>query len=99
MSTDPPSLLSLTIDSALLHISRFPDLSTIPDHLLLELFLRTLSAGKLNEKNLKLFIATDSEEILSLIQKLNIQPVLTPVLPTSKSFLNSDALISWFSFE
>ncbi|KAH0679502.1 hypothetical protein KY290_021597 [Solanum tuberosum] len=43
---------------------------------------RTLRAGKLNEKILKLFIATGKEEILSLIGAFNIQCVLTPVLPT-----------------
>lgn len=47
---------------------------------------RTLRAGKLNEKILKLFIATGKEEILSLIGAFNIQCVLTPVLPTSKCF-------------
>lgn len=49
---------------------------------------RTLRAGKLTERILNLFIATEKEEVLSLIQALNIQHVLTPVLPTSKSFLN-----------
>uniref|UniRef100_M1C4C0 Uncharacterized protein n=1 Tax=Solanum tuberosum TaxID=4113 RepID=M1C4C0_SOLTU len=44
--------------------------------------VRTLRAGKLNEKILKLFIATGKEEILSLIGAFNIQCVLTPVLPT-----------------
>jgi hypothetical protein len=31
----PPSLLSLTLDSALLHIA---DLSQLPDHLVIDLF-------------------------------------------------------------
>lgn len=48
---------------------------------------KTLRAGKLTEKILNLFIATDKEEILSLIQALNIQHVFTPVLPTSMSCL------------
>uniref|UniRef100_A0A3Q7G4R0 Uncharacterized protein n=1 Tax=Solanum lycopersicum TaxID=4081 RepID=A0A3Q7G4R0_SOLLC len=134
MRTDPPSLLSLAIDSALLHISSYSDLSFLPEHILEDLFLteerkevgfelfqkrfryhistnfnyldivvslfyfsaihhmldfqpvnlwqRTLRAGKLNEKILKLFIATGKEEILSLIGAFNIQCVLTPVLPT-----------------
>lgn len=43
---------------------------------------RTLRAGKLTEKILKLFVATGKDEILSLIQALNIQHVHTPVLPT-----------------
>lgn len=47
---------------------------------------RTLRAGKLTEKILKLFVATGKEEILALIESLNIQLVLTPVLPTSKKF-------------
>ncbi|GFS30153.1 hypothetical protein Acr_00g0010470 [Actinidia rufa] len=83
----PPSLVSLAIDAAVLNLSRFSDLSPIPDHILLDLFLRTLRAGKLTEKILKLFIATGNDEVLSLIQALNIQHVLTPVLPTSKSIL------------
>ncbi|GFZ05925.1 hypothetical protein Acr_18g0000950 [Actinidia rufa] len=78
----PPSLVSLAIDAALLNLSHFSDLSTIPDHILLDLFLRTLRAGKLTEKILKLFIATGNDEVLSLIQALNIQHILTPVLPT-----------------
>ncbi|KAF3336311.1 hypothetical protein FCM35_KLT18897 [Carex littledalei] len=78
----PPTLLSLTIDSALLHISRFCDLSPIPDPILIQLFLRTLQAGKLTEKVLKLFIDTGSEEIQTLVHSLNIKPILTPVLPT-----------------
>uniref|UniRef100_K3ZEW3 Uncharacterized protein n=1 Tax=Setaria italica TaxID=4555 RepID=K3ZEW3_SETIT len=54
----PPSLLSLTLDSALLRIAHIADLSSIPDHLVIDLFRRTLSAGKLTEKVLKLFLAT-----------------------------------------
>lgn len=83
---DPPSLLSLAVDSALHNISHFADLSPLPDHVLLDLFLKTLQAGKLNEKILKLFIATDCDEILALIKKLKIRPILTPVLPTRCGF-------------
>ncbi|PIM97252.1 hypothetical protein CDL12_30278 [Handroanthus impetiginosus] len=79
---NPPSLLSLAIDSALRNFSQIDDLSFLPEHILLELFLRTLKAGKLNEKILKLFVATGKEEILSVIQALNIQHVMFPVLPT-----------------
>ncbi|TKY65371.1 UDP-arabinopyranose mutase 5 [Spatholobus suberectus] len=78
----PPSLLSLTIDSAVLNLSDISDLSSIPDHILLDLFLRILKAGKLTEKVLRLFIATGKGEVLSLVQALNIQHILTPVLPT-----------------
>ncbi|KAJ9186092.1 hypothetical protein P3X46_005633 [Hevea brasiliensis] len=77
-----PSLLSLAIDTAVLHLSHFSDLSPLPDHILLDLLGRTLKAGKLNEKVLNLFMATGKDEILSVIQALNIQHVLTPVLPT-----------------
>jgi reversibly glycosylated polypeptide/UDP-arabinopyranose mutase len=35
----PPSLVSLTIDSAVLNLSDISDLSPIPDHILLDLFL------------------------------------------------------------
>ncbi|KAI4302028.1 hypothetical protein L6164_035249 [Bauhinia variegata] len=123
----PPSLLSLTIDSAVLNLSDISDLSPIPAHILRELFLvylflflfnclqivcslffnfdfasrlvdashsvcpylcalllleRILKAGKLTEKVLKLFVATGKDEVLSLIQELNIQHIVTPVLPT-----------------
>lgn len=78
----PPTLLSLAIDSALLNISHIPDLSAVPDPILVELFLRTLSAGKLTEKVLKLFLATGNEEILYFVQSLNIRQILVPVLPT-----------------
>lgn len=43
---------------------------------------RTISAGKLTEKVLKLFLATDCEEIVLLVQLLNIKQPLVPVLPT-----------------
>ncbi|XP_051140052.1 uncharacterized protein LOC127257647 [Andrographis paniculata] len=120
---NPPSLLSLTIDSALGNLSRISDLSFLPEHILLELFViivtqlaalciflkvmslefdigvclsvgevqarpsyaisgRTLKAGKLNEKILKLFLATGKEEILSVIKAFNIRHELLPVLPT-----------------
>ncbi|GMI94216.1 reversibly glycosylated polypeptide 5, reversibly glycosylated protein 5 [Hibiscus trionum] len=72
-----PSLLSLTIDSAVLN------LSSLPDHIVIDLFLRTLRAGKLNERVLKLFIATGKDEVFSLIQALNIRVTVTPVLPTT----------------
>lgn len=79
---NPPTLLSLAIDSAVLNFSQISDLSFVPEHILLELFARTLGAGKLNEKILKLFIATGKEEILSVIESLNIRQILVPVLPT-----------------
>ncbi|XP_017418407.1 probable UDP-arabinopyranose mutase 5 isoform X3 [Vigna umbellata] len=79
----PPSLLSLTIDSAVLNLSDISDLSSIPDHILLDLFLRILRAGKLTEKVLRLFIATGKDEVISLVEALNIRHVLTPVLPTT----------------
>lgn len=78
----PPSLLSLTIDKAVPNLSLFSDLSPLPDHILLDLFLRTLKAGKLNEKVLKLFMTSGKDEVLVLIQTLNIKHILTPVLPT-----------------
>ncbi|XP_058183226.1 probable UDP-arabinopyranose mutase 5 isoform X2 [Rhododendron vialii] len=86
----PPSLVSLAIDAALINnLSNFSDLSPIPEHILLDLFLRTLRAGKLTERILNLFIATGKEEVLSLIESLNIQHVLTPVLPT-KSIMDNE---------
>ncbi|KAJ8753631.1 hypothetical protein K2173_025622 [Erythroxylum novogranatense] len=78
----PPSLLSLTIDSAVLHLSNFSDLSFVPDHVLLDLFSRTLKAGRLNQKILNLFISAGKDAVITRIRELNIQPLLTPVLPT-----------------
>ncbi|KAK8507484.1 hypothetical protein V6N13_141507 [Hibiscus sabdariffa] len=72
----------LIINSAVLNLSNFTDLYPLPDHILVELFLRTLRAGKLTERVLKLFIATGKDEVFSLIQALNIQVTVTPVLPT-----------------
>lgn len=79
---NPPTLLSLSIDSALNNFSHISDISFLPEHILLELFVRTLKAGKLNEKILNMFVATGKEEILSVIEALNIQHILLPVLPT-----------------
>ncbi|PWZ41809.1 hypothetical protein Zm00014a_006777 [Zea mays] len=101
----PPSLLSLTLDAALLRIANIADLSHLPDHLLIDLFRvvdlvnatqnewiygksvmivgkRTLSAGKLTEKVLKLFLATGCEDIILAVRLLNIKQPLVPVLPT-----------------
>ncbi|KAL4578878.1 hypothetical protein LXL04_015009 [Taraxacum kok-saghyz] len=88
----PPSLLSLAIDAALFNLPNISDLSFLPEHILIDLFLvqiistpvisRTLKAGKLNPRILKIFVATGNEEILSMIRALNIQLVLTPILPT-----------------
>ncbi|CAA6659825.1 unnamed protein product [Spirodela intermedia] len=63
----PPSLLSLTVDAALLRIAHITDLTAVPEPILLELFRKTLHAGKLTEKILKLFIATDNENILNFV--------------------------------
>lgn len=79
---NPPSLLSLSIDSAVPNLAHFSDLSPLPDHILLDLILRTLRAGKLNEKVLKLFLATGKDEVLAFIKTLKIRPVHVPVLPT-----------------
>ncbi|WCJ26758.1 hypothetical protein M5689_008552 [Euphorbia peplus] len=78
----PPSLLSLAVDTAVYHLSNFSDLSALPDHILLDLFHKTLKAGKLNEKVLNLFMSTGKDEVLSVIQALNIRHVFTPILPT-----------------
>jgi hypothetical protein len=79
---NPPSLLSLSVDSALHNLSHISDLSPLPEHILLDLFLKTLKAGKLNERVLKLFIATGKDEVLALIQSLNIREIIAPVIPS-----------------
>ncbi|PON36597.1 hypothetical protein TorRG33x02_348980 [Trema orientale] len=67
-----------SFDSALLNLSHISDLSPLPEHILLDLFLKTLKAGKLNQKVLKLFIATGKDEVLALIQALNIREIVDP---------------------
>lgn len=57
---------------------------------------RTLRAGKLTERVLQLFIDTGKDEVFSLIQALNIRVTLTPVLPTSKSFLEFQIFAFFF---
>ncbi|KAI3904318.1 hypothetical protein MKW92_016625 [Papaver armeniacum] len=78
----PPSLLSLSIESGIRNISRIPDLSSLPDHVVFDLFQGTVREGKLNDKILKVFIATDNKEVLTYIQRLGIKRVVLPVLPT-----------------
>ncbi|KAH1031130.1 hypothetical protein J1N35_043304, partial [Gossypium stocksii] len=65
------------------NLSNITDLSSLPDHILIELFLRTLRARKLTERVLKLFIATGKDEAFSLIQVVNIQVTVTHFLPTT----------------
>ncbi|KAF8048448.1 hypothetical protein N665_2508s0003 [Sinapis alba] len=78
----PPSLLSLTVNAAVLNISRINDLSHLPDHIVLDLFARTLKAGKLNERVLRVFMASGNEEVVSIIDALKIKIDLTPIVPT-----------------
>uniref|UniRef100_M4E5M8 FBD domain-containing protein n=1 Tax=Brassica campestris TaxID=3711 RepID=M4E5M8_BRACM len=78
----PPSLLSLTVNTALLNISRINDLSHLPEHIVLELFERTLKAGKLNERVLRVFMGTGNEEVLAIIAALKIKIDLSPIVPT-----------------
>jgi hypothetical protein len=86
MRSPPPSLLSLTVNAAVLNISRINDLSHLPDHIVLDLFARTLEAGKLNERVLRLFMASGNEEVLSVIDALKIKINVSPILPTRKFF-------------
>ncbi|KAJ0263009.1 Uncharacterized protein HA466_0034480 [Hirschfeldia incana] len=78
----PPSLLSLTVNAAVLNISRINDLSHLPDHIVLDLFERILKAGKLNERVLRVFMASGNEEVLAVIDALKIKIDLTPIVPT-----------------
>ncbi|CAK9212128.1 unnamed protein product [Sphagnum jensenii] len=78
----PPSLLHLSINTAVSNIQRLSNLSCIPDYIVEDLFLRTLAAGKLTEPVLQMFLATGNEEVLHTVQLLRIKPVLKPVLPT-----------------
>eukprot|EP00249_Psilotum_nudum_P008898 c21580_g1_i2 orf=278-619(-) len=77
-----PSLLSLTIDAAVLNIHHLTNLNAIPDAIVLELFQKTLAAGKLTESVLKVFMATGNEQVLGVVKALDIRPVLKPILPT-----------------
>ncbi|KAJ0250845.1 Uncharacterized protein HA466_0132700 [Hirschfeldia incana] len=83
MRNPPQSLLSLTVNAAVLYLSRINHLSHLPDHIVLELFARTLEAGKLNERVLRLFMASGNEEVLSAIDALKIKiDVVAPIIPT-----------------
>ncbi|KAI4963209.1 hypothetical protein ZWY2020_016979, partial [Hordeum vulgare] len=83
-------ILCLLVNSVIIMWLALSPRSTIPWHLktccsiassLTSTLPRTLSAGKY-EKVLKLFLATECEEIILLIQLLNINQPLIPVLPT-----------------
>ncbi|GLJ27888.1 hypothetical protein SUGI_0547500 [Cryptomeria japonica] len=77
-----PTLLNLTIDTAVSNIHRIGSLNSIPDHIVVELFTKTLSAGKLTERVLRIFVATGNEYVLGCVKAFNIQPILRPILPT-----------------
>ncbi|KAG0590714.1 hypothetical protein M758_1G116300 [Ceratodon purpureus] len=78
----PPSLLHLTLVTAVLHIHRFTDLSAVPDHLVFLLFQKTLAAGKLTDYVLRMFVATGNEDVLQLVKALGVRRVMKPILPT-----------------
>ncbi|CAK9262202.1 unnamed protein product [Sphagnum jensenii] len=78
----PPSLLHLSISTAVSNIQRLSNLSCIPDNIVKDLFVGTLDAGKLTEPVLHMFLATGNEEVLHIVQGLGIRPILKPVLPT-----------------
>ena len=48
---------------------------------------RTLKAGKLNERVLRVFMATGNEDVLATIAALKIKIDLTPIVPTRKSLV------------
>ncbi|KAI5077317.1 hypothetical protein GOP47_0007141 [Adiantum capillus-veneris] len=79
---DPPSLLNLAISAAVLNVHHIPNLDSIPDAIVVDLFKKTLASGKLTESVLKVFMATGNTEVLSIVKGLNIQPIYLPVLPT-----------------
>ncbi|XP_024374010.1 uncharacterized protein [Physcomitrium patens] len=81
----PPSLLDLTLVTAVVHIHRFSDLSSVPDYLVYELFQKTLAAGKLNDHVLRMFLGTGNDEVFQLVEALKIRPVIKPILPTRES--------------
>ncbi|KAI5016930.1 hypothetical protein ZWY2020_037308 [Hordeum vulgare] len=70
------------ISCPLLRVAHRCILTRNDSYIVAGMFLRTLSVGKLTEKVLKLFLATDYEEIILLVQLLNIKQPLIPVLPT-----------------
>uniref|UniRef100_A0A0A9ENY6 Alpha-1,4-glucan-protein synthase n=1 Tax=Arundo donax TaxID=35708 RepID=A0A0A9ENY6_ARUDO len=54
----PPSLLSLTLDSALLRIAHIADLSHLPDHLVIDLFRVGTPAPPSASSNLLVLVVT-----------------------------------------
>ncbi|KAG2319431.1 hypothetical protein Bca4012_054324 [Brassica carinata] len=93
MRNPPPSLLTLTVNAtfAFNRLTKLGfninDLSHLPDHIVLDLFARTLKAGKLNERVLRLFMASGNEEVLSVIDVLKIKIDVIPIIPTRKVLL------------
>lgn len=73
MSTVVPSLLSLCIDAVCKAIDHVEDLSGLPEELGSEIFARTLQAGKLTPKTLKVFASSGHETIVAALQALNLQ--------------------------
>jgi hypothetical protein len=78
----PPTLLNLTIDSAVSRIHRITNLNSIPDDIVLDLFRKTLQAGKLTERILMVFMATGNEQVQAFVKEKKIRTVLRPILPT-----------------
>ncbi|KAG2291953.1 hypothetical protein Bca4012_007936 [Brassica carinata] len=62
----------------------------VPTHIVMGGFYkrhRTLKAGKLNERVLRLFMASGNEEVVSVIDALKIKIDVTPIIPTRKVLL------------
>ncbi|KMZ60390.1 hypothetical protein ZOSMA_5G02580 [Zostera marina] len=75
----PPSLLSLSVDLVVDNIGDIHDLSFVPETILLTLLLKIIQRGKLTMKILKLFVKTNNEIILALIEYLHIEDFYLPL--------------------
>ncbi|KAI0510468.1 hypothetical protein KFK09_011070 [Dendrobium nobile] len=83
----PPTLLSLTIDSALLHIAHIKDLSAVPDFILVELFLVIVYDSPSSSSLLHLLL------VIARITHLSLGLAPFPLLCMKPGF-NGPALLS-----
>lgn len=86
----PPSLFSLSIDSALLNISHISDLSSLPDHILLDLFSVLLFSF------LSLVFLKDFSYIICI--GMNLFDSLFVSYHLNSAFCSQVSIVKWVSF-
>lgn len=79
-----PSLLNLSLETIAVEIEHVESLVGVPEELVLAIFSRVLQLGKLNPKVLRLFKATDHDQLHALLQGMNIRDP-PPLVPSSRN--------------